>query len=114
MFEGTWTSEVVHDGIIDTYTITFGENKKVDLSVTSVAKKNKITCADGSGRYSFNDSDKILSITINTLKGDVKHLDSIKWKTFVNPASDESTFSCSIPISSANGSKSIRAEFYRD
>lgn len=111
---GTWTSEVVHDGIIDTYTITFGGNRKIDLSVTSSSKKNKITQAEGSGRYTFNDSEKILSVTINTLKGDVKHLDSIKWKTFVNPASDDSMFSCSIPVSSVKGAKNMRADFYKD
>ena len=110
---GTWTSEVVHDGIIDTYTITFGENRKVDLSVTSTSKK-KVSQATGTGRYTFNDSEKILSVTVGLLKGDIKHLDSIKWRSFVNPASDESMFSCSIPVSSAKGAKNMRADFYKD
>lgn len=113
LFEGTWTAEVMHDGVVDSYTITFGENRKVELSVTSTSKK-KVSQATGSGRYTFNDSEKILSVTVGSLKGNIKHLDGIKWRSFVNPASDDSMFSCSIPVSSAKGAKNMRADFYKD
>ena len=114
MFDGTWTSEIVHDGIIYTYSITFGKNNKIDISIISIEKNGKESKAAGSGRYVFNDSEKILSVTINSLKGNIKQLKSIKWKSFVNPASDELMFSYSIPVSPASNAKTIRADFYKE
>ena len=114
MFDGTWTSEIVHDGITDIYSITFEKNNKIDISIISIEKNGKESKAIGSGRYVFNDSEKILSVTINSLKGNIKQLKSIKWKSFVNPASDELMFSYSIPVSSASNAKNIRADFYKE
>lgn len=114
MFDGTWTSEIVHDGITDIYSITFEKNNKIDISIISIEKNGKESKAAGAGRYVFNDSEKILSVTINSLKGNIKQLKSIKWKSFVNPASDELMFSYSIPVSSASNAKTIRADFYKE
>lgn len=114
MFEGVWTAEVVHDGVTDVYTISFNEKRKIDISVTSSSKNGKETKSNGTGRYAFNDSEKILSITVNLLKGNIKHLKSINWKSFVNPSNDGQMFSYSIPVSSSNNAKNIRAEFYKE
>ena len=60
------------------------------------------------------DSEKILTITVNSLKGNIKHLQNINWKSFVNPSDDDMVFSCTIPISSKINSKNIRAEFFKE
>ena len=114
MFEGVWTTEVVHDGISDFYTLYFSENRKLAVEIVSTSKRGNETKASGSGRYSFNDSEKILTITVNSLKGNIKHLQSINWKSFVNPSNDDMVFSCTIPISSKINSKNIRAEFFKE
>ena len=79
MLGGIWTAEMAHDGILDNYTVEFEENHRISVKVVSTSKKGKQTEAEGNGRYTFNDNDKILSVTVNTLRGDVKHLKSINW-----------------------------------
>ncbi|MDY3131738.1 MAG: CsgG/HfaB family protein [Treponema sp.] len=114
MLEGTWTTELVHDGITDYYTVIFNENHKVTVSIISKNKKGKQTKSEGSGRYIFNDNEKILSITINSLNGDIKHLTSLNWKAYINPGSDELSFSYNIPITSDNNSKVMKCDFYKE
>lgn len=114
MLEGTWTTEVVHDGITDFYTVEFGENHKVAVTIISTNKKGKQSQAEGSGRYTFNDNDKILTVTVNTLRGDIKHLKSLNWKAYINPGSDELSFSYNIPLSSDSNSKAMKCDFFKD
>lgn len=114
MLEGTWSTEVVHEGITDFYSVIFDENHKVKVSIISTNKKGKQTKAEGSGRYIFNDNDKILSISVNILNGDVKHLKSLNWKSYINPGSDELSFSYNIPITSDNNSKVMKCNFFKD
>lgn len=114
IFTGTWSSEVLHDGIIDTYAITFSENNHVKIETSSIDKKGKTTSASGMGRYVFNDSEKVLTITVNSLSGNVKHLQRIHWKSHVNLSEDESSFYYIIPVSSKNDSSKVRAEFYKE
>lgn len=114
MFEGVWSAEVIHDGISDIYTVTFNEKQRINISVISTSKNGKKTKAYGFGRFTFNDSEKILSVTVNSLAGNIKHLKSINWKSFVNPSTDEQMFSYSIPISSSDGVKNVRADFYKE
>lgn len=113
-FNDTWSSEVLHDGILDTYTITFSENNRITVKVSSIDKKGKKTSSTGTGRYIFNDSEKILSITVNSLSGNVKHLQRINWKTYINLSKDETAFSCIIPVNSQNTETSVKAEFYKN
>ena len=114
MLEGTWITEVVHDGITDYYTITFGENHKVTVNISSINKKGKESNAEGTGRYIFNDNDKILTLTINTLKGDIKHLQNLNWKAYINPDSDEQSFAYTIPITSESNSKLTKSKFFKE
>lgn len=113
MLEGVWTCEIVHDGITDRYTVTFDENRKVTIEIISTTKKGKITEASGDGRYTFNDNEKILTVTVNSLSGNIKHLKNINWKSYLNPSNDEEMFTYNIPVGSGN-SQNVKAEFFKE
>lgn len=113
MLEGVWTCEIVHDGITDSYTVTFDENRKVTIEIISTTKKGKITEASGNGRYTFNDNEKILTVTVNSLSGNIKHLKNINWKSYLNPSNDEEMFTYNIPVSSGN-SQNVKVEFFKE
>lgn len=114
IFTDTWSSEVLHDGIIDTYTLNFLEKNRVTIKISSIDKKGKKTSSSGTGRYVFNDSEKVLTITVNSLSGNVKHLQRIHWKSHVNLSEDESSFYYIIPVNSKNDASNVRAEFYKE
>lgn len=114
MLYGIWEGEIVHNGIIDKYTISFGQKHKVAIDVVSGENTAKETRAKGVGRFTFNDSEKILAITINSLSGDIQHLKSINWKSFVNPSQDDLSFSYIIPETSTNGSSKVKITFYKE
>ncbi|MBP5448519.1 MAG: hypothetical protein J6Y01_00210 [Spirochaetales bacterium] len=114
MFSGVWTAEIAHDGIVDNYTLTFGESHKIEVEVTSVNKKGVESTASGKGRYNWNDNEKILSVTVNTMSGNIKHIKNVVWKTMVNPSDDEASFNCVVPITYNNKSQNMRVTFYQD
>lgn len=113
MFEGTWTTEVVHDGFTDTYELEFNTNHTVTITLKSVDKKKRTTTSTGTGRFIFNDTDKILTITINSFSGEVKHVTSVNWKTFVTPSDDFDAFTCSIPVSTDKNTKPMKVNFFK-
>lgn len=114
LFNGIWSAELVHDGIIDSYLLTFSSNHRVEVSVVSVSGGGSETSASGKGRWTFNDGNKILTLTVSSLKGNINHLKSISWKSLVNPSGDNMTFNCVIPVGSANGAKTMKCEFFKD
>lgn len=114
MLQGSWAAEVSHDGILDYYEIKFEENHKVSVKVTSVDRSGKETKSEGTGRYVFNDSEKILSVSVNRLNGKIKHLKSIEWKSFVNPGQNEKSFSYSIPSTFGSKTKLQKCEFFKE
>lgn len=77
-------------------------------------KSGKEIKSKGTGRYVFNGSEKILSVSVNRLNGKIKHLKSIEWKSFVNPGQNEKSFSYSIPSSSDSKTKLQKCEFFKE
>ena len=114
MLYGVWEGDAVHDGIIDTYTVTFKANHKVLVDIVSTDKNGTTTQAKGSGRFIFNDNEKILTVTVHSLSGNITHLKGIQWKSCVNPSKDASCFNFLIPATSRNSGRLIKVDFYRE
>lgn len=111
MFAGTWEGELSDHNIIDTYTFTFKDNNIVTATVNSIDRNGNVTISTGKGRYKYSKQDYVFVITINSLQGEVKHINKIIWKTMVKP--DEDIFTVVVPVSSQSDSKKKAVDFYK-
>lgn len=113
MFYGEWECEIANNGIVDYYVIDFGDNNRVTVTLESTSRSGKTTKAKGRGRYVYSEDDKVFALTVNNMAGDVQHVTRINWKSLVNPSKDNSSFTMTVPVSSSEGAKKVRGEFYR-
>lgn len=114
MFEGVWSCEIYHDNIDDLYMFTFGQNGRLSVEVTSTTAKGKVTTASGSGRFTYGESENVLTLTVNILTGNITHIKSINWKSLVNPSSDETSFSCIVPVIYKGKTTNVKCDFFKE
>jgi hypothetical protein len=81
IFTGTWTADLLHDDIIDTYTITFTGANRCTVQVASLVDGREIT-ETGQGTYSF-DGD-ILKITAALRGSKIPHITGIQWTSVIS------------------------------
>lgn len=113
MFYGEWECEIANNGIIDYYIIDFGDSNRVTVTVESTTRNGKTTKAKGRGRYVYSEDDKVFMLTVNNMAGNVSHITNIKWKSIVSPSKDNNSFTMTVPVSSSEGAKKVRGDFYR-
>lgn len=113
MFYGEWECEIANNGVVDYYIINFGDNNRVTVTLESTSRSGKTSKAKGRGRYVYSEDDKVFALTVNNMAGDVRHVTRLNWKSLVNPSKDNSSFTMTIPVSSSEGSKKVRGDFYR-
>ena len=113
MLYGQWECEIANNGVIDYYIVDFGENNRVTVTLESTSKSGKTTKAKGRGRYVYSEDDKVFALTVNNMAGDVNHVTKLNWKSLINPSKDNSSFTMTVPVSSSEGAKKVRGDFYR-
>lgn len=113
MFYGEWECEIANNGVVDYYIINFGDNNRVTVTLESTSRSGKTSKAKGRGRYVYSEDDKVFALTVNNMAGDVRHVTRLNWKSLVNPSKDNSSFTMTVPVSSSEGSKKVRGDFYR-
>lgn len=112
MFNGSWTAEIKSGKSVYIYEIAFQDNGKLLVDVTELSNGKEKT-SKGNGFYRFNPDSKALSVNVNIMKGDIKKLDSILWKSFVTFSDDEMSFVYNISVPEGNGAKTVRSTFFK-
>lgn len=113
MFYGEWECEIYNNNIVDYYVFNFQDNNRVTVTLESTNRSGKTTTAKGRGRFVYSEDDKVFSLTVNNMAGDVRHVNRINWKSLVNPSKDNNSFTMTVPTGSSEGSKKVRGDFYR-
>lgn len=112
MFNGSWTAEIKSGKSVYIYEISFQDNGKLLVDVTEISNGKEKT-SKGNGFYRFNPDSKALSVNVNIMKGDIKKLNSILWKSFVTFSDDEMSFVYNISVPEGNGAKTMRSTFFK-
>jgi TolB-like protein len=110
IFSGAWTADVLHDGVIDSYTITFTGSNRCAVKVTSLINGQEIT-EEGQGTYSF-DGD-ILKITAVLRNSRIPHINSIQWSSVISISDRNSSFNMLVKPTSASNNQ-VRVTFTKE
>lgn len=113
MFYGEWECEIYNNGVTDYYVIEFGDNNRATVTLESTSRSGKTTKAKGRGRYVYSEDDKVFALTVNNMAGNVNHVIRINWKSIINPAKNNNSFTMTVPVSSTEGAQKVRGEFFR-
>lgn len=113
MFYGEWECEIYNNGTTDYYVVDFGDNNRATVTLESTNRSGKTTTAKGRGRYQYSEDDKVFVLTVNNMAGNVSHVTRILWKSVINPSKDNNSFTMTVPLSSSEGAKKVRGDFYR-
>ncbi|MDR0638833.1 MAG: penicillin-binding protein activator LpoB [Spirochaetaceae bacterium] len=81
IFHGAWTADIPHDGIIDTYTLTFSGENRCAVRVASLVDGQELT-GEGQGAYSFDGN--ILKITAALRNSRIPHVTGIQWTSVIS------------------------------
>ena len=88
-------SNVLHDDIIDIYTITFSDSTRCNIKVTSLKDGVEIT-EEGLGTYSYNGNDKSLEIRAVFKNSKIPHIKNIQWLSVISLDSGSNSFNMMI------------------
>jgi hypothetical protein len=109
IFTGTWTSDILHDGIIDTYTITFTGANRCTVRVTSMVNGWEIT-EQRQGTYSYNDD--ILRITAVFRNSKIPHISSIQWLSVISIDGGNTSFNM-LAKPTSTSTQQVRVSFVK-
>jgi TolB-like protein len=107
IFTGTWTADILHDGIIDTYTLTFTGANRCVVNVTSLMNGEELT-AEGQGTYAYDGN--ILKITAVLRNSKIPHINSIQWSSVISIGAGNTSFNMLAKPTSASNNQ-VRVTF---
>jgi hypothetical protein len=100
IFSGAWTAVIPHDGIVDTYTISFTDANRCAVKVSSMVNGQELT-AEAQGNYSYDDN--ILKITAVLRNSKIPHINSIQWTSVISIGAGNRSFNMlAKPVSTDN------------
>jgi TolB-like protein len=113
IFTGTWTANLIHDGIIDIYTVTFTGASTCAVKVTSLANLSlgEESTAETYGAYSYADDIFELSAVFRNSK--IPHITSIQWASVISISDSGASFNMLAKPSSAS-SQQVRVTFTKE
>jgi hypothetical protein len=110
IFTGAWTTDILHDGIIDTYTITFDGANRCAVKVNSLMNEREIT-QEGQGTYAYDGN--ILKITAVLRNSKIPHINNIQWTGVISISDGNRSFNMlAKPISTGNNQ--VRVTFTKE
>jgi len=110
IFTGTWTTNLIHDNIMDTYAITFIGANRCNIKITSFingAEKEE----EGQGTYSYDGS--ILKITSILRNSQIPHINNIQWSSVISINSGNSSFNMLVKPTSQSTNQ-VRVTFTKE
>jgi TolB-like protein len=110
MFTGTWTADILHDNITDSYAITFTGTNRCTVKVTSLLPAGEVT-QETQGTYSF-DGD-ILKITAIFRDSKIPHISVLQWASVISIADGSRSFNILAQVTSS-GNNQVRLTFTKD
>jgi TolB-like protein len=110
IFTGAWTADVLHDGIIDTYTVTFTGANRCTVRVASLVNGQELT-GEGQGAYSFDGT--ILKITAALRNSRIPHVTGIQWTSVISIGDGNRSFNMLVKPTSTAASQ-VRVTFMKE
>jgi TolB-like protein len=110
IFTGTWTASLLHDGLIDHYTITFTGANRCSVQVSSL-ENGRETFGEGQGVYAYDGN--ILKITAVLRNSTIPHIHSIQWASVIAIVEGSQSFNILVKPSSASNTQ-VRLTFTRE
>jgi TolB-like protein len=110
IFSGSWTADLLHDDIIDTYTFTFTGSNRCTVKVTSLEKGLELT-EEVQGTYSFDGS--IFKVTAIFKNSKIPHLSSIQWSSVISIGDGNRSFNM-LAKPTGVGNNQVRVTFTKE
>jgi hypothetical protein len=110
IFAGTWQADIPHDGIIDTYTLTFTGANRLTVRVASLLDGREIT-EEAPGTYSFDGT--ILKITAALRNSKIPHIAGIQWSSVISIGEGSHSFNMLAKPASASTNQ-VRVTFTKE
>jgi hypothetical protein len=111
-FAGVWEAVVEHGNYEDTYQITFRGGGSCFVEISSTDPRNRTSRQSAEGTYSY--SGNVLTVNARFRNNEISYIRQIDWKTAINLAPDNRSFSLVIPVSHVSGSERVRAVFRKN
>jgi TolB-like protein len=89
IFTGAWTGDILHDDLIDSYTLTFTGPNRCTVRVASLLALGEVT-EEAQGTYSYDGN--ILKISAVFRNSRIPHLKSIQWASVISTGEDSRSF----------------------
>lgn len=110
IFTGAWSTDILHDGIIDSYTIAFTGVNRCTVRVTSLLNGWEIS-EEGQGMYSFDGN--ILKITAVLRNSRIPHINSIQWASVISIEDGNRSFNMLVKPTSMENNQ-VRVTFIKE
>jgi TolB-like protein len=110
IFIGAWTADILYNGIIDTYTITFTETNRCAIKITSLINGQEIV-GEGQGTYAYDGN--ILKITAALRNSKIPHVNSIQWSSVISISDDNKSFNM-LAKPAGTGTNQVRVTFTKE
>ena len=110
---GKWSGELYSSPYYDIYHFEFLANGVVNVFIDSYDSDGNLSKVNGTGRFKYDSKTQVVSLTINRLTGNLKHLQNIRWSSAVI-VEDTENYTMIIPVSSVSDSRLVSVDFYRD
>lgn len=110
IFTGTWTANIPHDNIIDTYAITFIGSNRCSIRISSIVNGSEII-EEGQGTYSYDGT--ILKITSLLRNSQIPHINNIQWSSVISISGGSSSFNMLVKPTSLSTNQ-VRVTFIKE
>ena len=109
IFGGVWNADIIHDDIIDSYTLTIFDPTRCEIKVVSLIDGAEIT-EEGTGTYSYDGN--IFKMTAVFRNSKIPHIKNISWKSLVSVGDGNRSFN--ILIKPTNTSPLMKISFIKE
>jgi len=110
IFSGKWSTDILHNGIIDNYVITFIGSNHCNIKVTSLINGREVS-EDVNGTFLYDND--ILRISAIIRNSKIPHINEIQWASVISIGTGNNLFNMLVNPSSTSN-KQVRATFIKN
>jgi TolB-like protein len=110
IFTGTWSTDIMHDGVIDRYAVTFTGANRCTVRVTSLLNGRELT-EEAQGTYAYDGA--IFKLTAVLRNSKIPHITGIQWASVIAVGDGNRSFNM-LAKPASTGDAQVRVTFTKE
>jgi TolB-like protein len=110
IFTGTWSTDIPHNDLFDTYEITFTGNNRCTVKVTSTAGGAEVT-QEAAGTYSYDGT--IFKVNAVFRNSRIPHISAVQWSSVLSFNDGNTAFNI-LAKPASNNANQVRVTFTKE